>query len=43
MTRGETVAGPPDWVEWVADRKYRGNKRFNVNRLCAHFGYEVDD
>ena len=43
MTVVKQVPGPLDWVEWVADREFRGNQRFSVDRLCAYFGYEVDD
>ena len=43
LTVVKQVPGPLDWVEWVADREFRGNQRFSVDRLCAYFGYEVDD
>ena len=43
MTVVKQVPGPFDWVEWVADREFRGNQTFNVDRLCAYFGFKVDD
>ena len=41
MTVVKQVPGPFDWVEWVADREFRGNATFDVEALCAYFGHEV--